>query len=74
MAANSLYMHIPFCRQRCYYCDFNTYAGMERWIPQYSAALCREIELVAGKSGEHLPVHTLFFGGGTPSLLKVSYL
>ena len=74
MAATSLYMHIPFCRQRCYYCDFNTYAGMERLIPQYTAALSHEIELVAGKSGERLPVHTLFFGGGTPSLLQVSHL
>lgn len=74
MANTSLYMHIPFCRQRCYYCDFNTYAGMERWIPQYTAALCHEIEIVAGKSGERLPVHTLFFGGGTPSLLGISYL
>jgi putative oxygen-independent coproporphyrinogen III oxidase len=69
----SLYFHIPFCIQRCAYCDFNTYAGQEALIPDYVEALCREIEFV----GAHLPspyggegkVHTIFFGGGTPSLL-----
>ncbi len=74
MADYSLYLHIPFCRQRCYYCDFNTYAGMEHWMPQYTAALCKEIETVAGLAGERLPVHTLFFGGGTPSLLGIPLL
>jgi len=67
-----LYFHVPFCQKRCYYCDFNTYAGMESWIPQYTDALCSEIEQVAGLAGEHLPVHTIFFGGGTPSLLSES--
>lgn len=66
----SLYFHVPFCRQRCYYCDFNTYAGMESWIPRYTRALCKEIERVAQKAANRLPVHTLFFGGGTPSLLS----
>jgi len=70
MVPYSLYFHVPFCRQRCYYCDFNTFAGMERWIPAYTAALCTEIEKVAAQIGERIPVHTIFFGGGTPSLLK----
>ena len=72
----SLYLHIPFCTHRCAYCDFNTYAGQEESIPAYVDALCREIEFVAkrlpspfrrGAGGE---VHTIFFGGGTPSLLS----
>ena len=71
MQAHSLYFHIPFCKRRCAYCDFNTYAGMERWIPAYLDALCREIKLVAGSIPDHLPVHTVFFGGGTPSLLPI---
>ncbi len=71
MELYSLYFHIPFCRQRCYYCDFNTYAGMERWMPDYTAALCKEIEQVAGRAPERLTAHTLFFGGGTPSLLDL---
>lgn len=71
MQAHSLYFHIPFCKRRCAYCDFNTYAGMERWIPAYLDALCREIELVASSIDEDIPVHTVFFGGGTPSLLPI---
>jgi oxygen-independent coproporphyrinogen III oxidase len=69
----SLYFHIPFCTHRCAYCDFNTYAGQEAMIPAYVEALIREIEFV-GNQITHSPnhqssAHTIFFGGGTPSLL-----
>ncbi len=66
---HSLYLHVPFCKHRCAYCDFNTYAGQESLIPAYVDALCREMELVSSAAGERVPVHTIFFGGGTPSLL-----
>ncbi len=69
LSTYSLYCHIPFCHHRCAYCDFNTYARMESRIPAYTAALCNEIELVAAAASERLPAHTIFFGGGTPSLL-----
>ncbi len=65
----SLYLHIPFCRHRCSYCDFNTYAGLGQLVPDYVAALAREIEIVAAAAGTRLPAHTIFLGGGTPSLL-----
>jgi oxygen-independent coproporphyrinogen-3 oxidase len=65
----SLYLHIPFCRHRCAYCDFNTYAGQEDSIPAYVEALCREIAITAKNAPEKLTLHTIFFGGGTPSLL-----
>jgi oxygen-independent coproporphyrinogen-3 oxidase len=65
----SLYFHIPFCRHRCAYCDFNTSAGQEALLPAYVEALCREIRSVAASAPKRLPVHTIFFGGGTPSLL-----
>lgn len=74
----SLYLHIPFCAHRCAYCDFNTYAGQEEMIPAYVDALCNAIEFV-GDSFSHreraegkgkASVHTIFFGGGTPSLLS----
>lgn len=68
-APYSLYLHIPFCRHRCGYCDFNTTAGLEALIPAYVDALRREIRLAGEAAGERLPVHTVFFGGGTPSLL-----
>ncbi len=61
-----LYVHIPFCKTKCTYCDFNCYAGQNRLIPAYVEALCRELELY-GEQGWHAT--TLYFGGGTPSLL-----
>jgi oxygen-independent coproporphyrinogen-3 oxidase len=74
---HSLYIHIPFCTHRCAYCDFNTYAGQEDMIPAYVDALCKEIKFVGMRRREgQLPfptiptVHTIFFGGGTPSLLS----
>ena len=70
----ALYLHIPFCRHRCAYCDFNTYAGREAAIPEYVQTLCREIELVARSTGERLTAASIFLGGGTPSLLPVSQL
>ncbi|MGW8250318.1 MAG: radical SAM family heme chaperone HemW, partial [Anaerolineales bacterium] len=71
MGAYSLYLHIPFCRHRCAYCDFNTYAGIESQIPAYVDALCREIRITSESSGRQIPVHSVFFGGGTPSLLEI---
>ena len=71
----SLYLHIPFCTHRCAYCDFNTYAGQEEMIPAYVDALIREIGFVGDarkaieRSNDPANVHTIFFGGGTPSLL-----
>lgn len=70
----SLYLHIPFCSHRCGYCDFNTYAGLESLIPAYVEALCVEIEGLAKNAPEPLSVHTVFFGGGTPSLLPAGAL
>jgi len=63
----ALYLHIPYCQTRCTYCAFNTFTGRRRQVTQYVAHLCREIELVAGDA--RLPAHTVYFGGGTPSLL-----
>jgi oxygen-independent coproporphyrinogen-3 oxidase len=69
MVANSLYIHIPFCKHRCGYCDFNTYAGLQRLIPAYSQAICAEIEYLSKSAIKQLDVHTIYFGGGTPSLV-----
>ncbi len=64
------YVHIPFCQKRCTYCDFNTYVGLLSLQDAYVNALLQEISLRA----ERIPgieVSTLYFGGGTPSLLIV---
>ncbi|MFN2123471.1 MAG: coproporphyrinogen-III oxidase family protein, partial [Candidatus Promineifilaceae bacterium] len=69
----SLYLHIPFCRHRCSYCDFNTYTSVGELQSSYVDALEKEIFQVARlaeRAGQLRPVHTLFFGGGTPSLLS----
>ncbi len=69
---DSLYFHVPFCTHRCAYCDFNTYAGQEALIPAYVDALCREIEIVGARTAQppnYPTIETIFFGGGTPSLL-----
>lgn len=68
-----IYIHIPFCERKCYYCDFNSYAGQGALMEDYLKALEFEIEYY-GK-GEELPaVQTVFIGGGTPSLLSPKQL
>lgn len=64
----SLYLHIPFCKHRCAYCDFNTYTSLLDLRETYADALVAEMAQVAG--GVRRPVHTIFFGGGTPSLMS----
>jgi oxygen-independent coproporphyrinogen-3 oxidase len=70
MENTSIYIHVPFCKHRCAYCDFNTYAGQEDSIPAYVKALINEIEAVSTLKPNPINVHTVFFGGGTPSLLS----
>ena len=66
-----LYLHIPFCTTKCNYCDFNTYAGIENLMPTYVDALMGEVGMWGGVLGGTCRVETIFFGGGTPSLLPV---
>ena len=72
----SLYLHIPFCHTRCYYCDFNTYAGILTLREPYVRALLTEIVLMGEEArhgdGSLRQARTIFFGGGTPSLLTVA--
>jgi len=64
----ALYLHIPFCRRKCAYCDFVSYAGYEDWIPRYCDALSGELARATGHWAGHV-VRSVFFGGGTPTLL-----
>ena len=63
----AIYIHVPFCRRRCNYCSFVSYEHRETEIPAYLSALKKE--LVRRGHGEH--VRSIYFGGGTPSLLSV---
>ncbi len=65
--ALGLYIHVPFCPQRCPYCAFATVVGQEDRHDLYAEAVCREIESWAHLSG---PVETVFLGGGTPSQVE----
>jgi oxygen-independent coproporphyrinogen-3 oxidase len=67
---HSLYLHIPFCTTKCTYCAFNTYINLETLIPAFVDALCTEIRTVA-LAQPKTPVWSVFFGGGTPSLLTI---
>ncbi len=67
-AAASLYVHVPFCAHKCEYCAFYSEPSSGDTINRYVAALRREMELVASS----LRPQTIYFGGGTPSLLNVN--
>ena len=64
----SLYIHIPFCKTKCPYCDFNTYQGIENLMMPFLDSLNLEIALW-GRALGNPRVNTIFFGGGTPSFL-----
>ena len=68
-----LYIHIPYCRQKCRYCDFASYAGQERTMEAYVDALLREADAMAAYAKD-TPIQTVFIGGGTPSTLPASLL
>lgn len=76
----SVYLHVPFCRVRCGYCDFNTYTSDElrgARQDQYADTLLREVDLarrLLDDLGRPRPATTVFFGGGTPTLLPAGDL
>ncbi len=64
-----VYVHIPFCLSKCAYCDFNSYAGAEALIPAYLRTLEREMDAQQA-DWQRERVTSVYFGGGTPSLLS----
>lgn len=68
-----VYVHVPFCRRKCRYCDFASFAGLEGLIPRYFAALQRDIEAGVPEASEWT-IDSVFFGGGTPTLAGASHL
>lgn len=65
-----LYIHIPFCEKKCYYCDFASYSGKKALVMPYLNALAKEIEAKA----KGMCFDTIFIGGGTPSYLSAEEL
>ncbi|NLZ26970.1 MAG: radical SAM protein, partial [Chloroflexi bacterium] len=64
---SAVYIHIPFCKHRCYYCDFITYANKNDMLPDYLEALQAEILSTPFNLGE---AESIYIGGGTPSLMS----
>lgn len=68
-----LYLHIPFCKSKCLYCDFYSLPRREEEMDRYTAALLQHLEEMAPRASSHR-VDTVYFGGGTPSYLGVKRL
>ena len=68
---SSLYLHIPFCRSKCFYCDFYSQVGSSAQLSDYVELLHTDLRLLAQQSPQS-SFETIFFGGGTPSLLSVT--
>ena len=77
-----IYIHIPFCKKKCRYCDFCSYEGKDSYIPRYMKCLKQEMkevgqankqDAIEGKDKPFL-VKTIYIGGGTPSLLDSKYI
>lgn len=64
----NLYLHFPFCQQKCFYCDFFSLSNQEYLIDDYCQSLIKEIKLYKKKLG-NCPIESIYFGGGTPSLV-----
>jgi len=65
-----IYIHIPFCKQKCYYCDFISYQNKTELIEQYINSICLEIENWKANINEQYNVTTIYIGGGTPSYIE----
>lgn len=73
MSKLGLYVHIPFCKQKCLYCDFSSYSGLEHLFVAYTTALCQQIAEQGGMLCKPV-VDTVYIGGGTPSLLPIELM
>jgi len=72
---SSLYLHIPFCSRKCPYCDFFSLVGTGQQVDDYVDLLLKHLKLLAeDDSKQFTPLKTVFFGGGTPSLLSAQQL
>ncbi|KGO00034.1 hypothetical protein HR11_07495 [Porphyromonas macacae] len=69
----NLYIHVPFCVKKCAYCDFYSLTD-QRMADAYVDALCHELILRHEQFASYLPFQNIYFGGGTPSQLKVTHL
>ena len=69
-----IYVHIPFCKRKCYYCDFVSYDNKYEKIDSYIETVKKEIEDTSNEFTKNHIVSTIYFGGGTPSFLESKYI
>ena len=76
-----IYIHIPFCKSKCYYCDFVSFCNEEKYIDLYIKCLNKEIEYKSNelkqfelKNNEKFEIDTIYIGGGTPSFIDSKYI
>jgi len=77
-----MYIHIPFCKKKCHYCDFISYSNKSEWIEEYITCIKEEIKQVAkcnqialeNKEDEAIIIKTIYIGGGTPSYIDGQYI
>ena len=74
MTTLGLYIHIPFCRKKCAYCDFYSLADSAQMIQDYTDALCRHLKGFGLRTAGGYQTDTVYFGGGTPSILGAEVL
>lgn len=67
-----VYIHIPFCKQKCYYCDFISYANKEQYFDKYVQALITEMSSFLDNND--VEIETIYIGGGTPSIIDAKYI
>jgi len=68
-----IYIHIPFCKKKCIYCDFPSYSGAELYMEPYLYALLDEITILGTKFSKY-DIKSIYIGGGTPTYFKTSYI
>lgn len=68
-----IYIHIPFCESKCYYCNFSSFCNMDSYIDEYIEAVCKDIIMQAEILSEY-KIKTVYFGGGTPSYIDSRYI
>lgn len=66
-----IYIHIPFCKEKCYYCDFISFSNREQFIEKYIETMCKELE---SYELDKYNVTTIYIGGGTPSIINATYI
>ena len=70
-----IYVHIPFCKQKCIYCDFISFSNKFNKVEEYINKLRQEIEIKASKIGKsEILINTIYIGGGTPSIISKEYI